>query len=163
MKNNKGFTLVELLATISLLAVLMLIAVPNIIGVVNRNKNNTYVEDAKKLVALAEYRIRSNSSDKPVAGTSKCFTMSTLGTGDFDTKAPNGGTYSPSMSYVIASKDGTGKIKYKVVLVEEREEKYYGIGQIQADGRITGVDSTNLYNDNISGLIVNASNVNVCS
>ena len=60
MKNNKGFTLVELLAVLSVLAVLMLLAVPNVIGVVQRDKNKTYVEDAKKLVTLAEYKIRSN-------------------------------------------------------------------------------------------------------
>lgn len=163
MKNNKGFTLVELLATISLLAVLMLIAVPNIIGVVNRNKNNTYVEDAKKLVALAEYKIRSDSSNKPEAGASKCFTMNFLGTGDFDTTAPNGGVYDDKKSYIVASKDvATGKINYKVALVELKDGKYYGIGVLK-NGSITGVNSTDLYNDNISDLVVTSNSVNLCS
>ena len=149
MKNNKGFTLIELLATISLLAILMLIAVPNIIGVVNRNKNSTYVEDAKKLVALAEYKIRSDSQYKPtIGGGAKCFSMSFLGTGDFDTTAPNGGTYMYDKSYVKAIKNSEGTIEYSVVLVEKKENnEFYGVGVTQE------VSSSDLYKDNISSLI----------
>lgn len=158
MKNNKGFTLVELLATISLLAILMLIAVPNIIGVVNRNKNNTYVEDAKKLVALAEYKIRSDSQYKPtVDGGAKCFSMSFLGTGDFDTTAPNGGTYMYDKSFVKAVKNSEGKIEYSVILVEnkypsekdgnKKDTLFIGVGVNSL------VNSTSLYQDNISDLI----------
>lgn len=149
MKNNQGFTLIELLATISLLAILMLIAVPNIIGVVNRNKNNTYVEDAKKLVSLAEYKIRSNSEYKPVSnGNAKCFTMNFLGTGDFDTTAPNGGQYMYDESYVKATRNASGEIEYSVVLVEEKEHsKFYGVGVTDE------VSSKDLFKDDISDLI----------
>lgn len=148
MKNNNGFTLIELLATISLLAVLMLIAVPNVIGVVNRNKNNTYVEDAKKLVALAEYKIRSNSKYKPANGYSYCFSMNFLGTGDFDTTAPNGGKYMSDKSYVKATRKSDGEITYNVVLVEKKDaSKFYGVGVISE------VASDKLYEDDISGLI----------
>lgn len=40
--NNKGFTLIEVLAVVALLAVLGLIAVPNILKTINNSKENTY-------------------------------------------------------------------------------------------------------------------------
>ncbi|MBO5414864.1 MAG: type II secretion system protein [Bacilli bacterium] len=164
MKNNKGFTLIELLATITLLAVLMLIAVPNVIGVVNRNKNNTYVEDAKKLVALAEYKIRANSGYKPPTGQSYCFTMNSLGNADFNTTAPNGGKYLSDKSYVRAKRNTDGSIAYSVVLVENKaldaetnnsngaQIEYIGVGVTQEISR------DDLYKDDISGIIKSTTN-----
>ena len=156
--NNKGFTLIELLATISLLAVLMLIAVPNVIGVVNKNKNKTYIEDAKKLVSLAEYKVRSDSQYKPAKGISYCFSMNFLGTGDFDTSAPNGGTYLYSNSYVRVY-NNNGELKYYVVIVENKDtNKYVGVTK--------EIESNNLYKDDITGNIETTSslsNINTCS
>ena len=57
--NQKGFTLMELLATIVILSIIMLIAVPNVINTLDKNKRSfTYVEDAKKMITLAEYKFR---------------------------------------------------------------------------------------------------------
>lgn len=61
MKNNKGFTLVELLASISILAVICLIAVPSVINLTNKNKKSTYVNDAKRFISLVQYESRKNS------------------------------------------------------------------------------------------------------
>lgn len=115
--NNKGFTLIELLATIALLAVLMIIAVPNVVGVVNRNKNKTYIEDAKKLVSLTEYKVRSKSEYKPSSSSgSYCFKMKFLGTEEF-ASAPNGGCYDEDNSYVKVTWS-SNKLKYQVQLAE---------------------------------------------
>lgn len=159
--NNKGFTLVELLATISLLAVLTMIAVPNIIGIVNRNKNKTYVEDAKKLVSLAEYKIRTNPELKPSnARESQCLYMSTLGKSDFDTTAPNGGKYNEDLSYVkvqmIRNNDNSVSLKYSVTLVEVKENNGDYVGILQE------TSSDNLYEDNISTLISSGSSPSTC-
>lgn len=46
--NNKGFTLVEVIAVVVLIAVLGMIAVPNILGTINKSKESSYdilVED----------------------------------------------------------------------------------------------------------------------
>ena len=67
--NNKAFTLVELLATLAILSVIMIIAIPNVIGILEKNKNTTYVEDAKKLVALADYEFTRDDSIKRPKGT----------------------------------------------------------------------------------------------
>ena len=36
MKNNKGFTLVELLAVIAIMAILLIIALPNVLKMFNK-------------------------------------------------------------------------------------------------------------------------------
>ncbi len=51
--NKKGFTLIELLATILILSLLMLVAVPNVMSTIDKNKQDTYVEDAKRMITLA--------------------------------------------------------------------------------------------------------------
>ena len=48
LRDKKGFTLVELLATVVILGIIMIVAVPNVMGILTRNRSNTYLEDAKK-------------------------------------------------------------------------------------------------------------------
>ncbi len=153
--NNKGFTLIELLATVTLLAVLMIIAVPNIIGVVNRNKNKSYIEDAKKLVSLAEYKIRADSSLKPNNGTYRCYTMSYLGGEEFGT-APNGGKYSLSRSYVRANFSG-GKVNYRVQLVEYKCKDPKNCIEADTTNKIYGIKEVainDLYGENPTSHVV---------
>ena len=61
-RNRNGFTLVELLAVIVILGIIMLIAVPNVVGVIDNNRKETYLSDAKKMVTMAEYATRTNTS-----------------------------------------------------------------------------------------------------
>ena len=57
---NKGFTMIELLATIVLLGIIMMIAVPSITSILAKNKKQTFLNDAKKFVALAEQEARKS-------------------------------------------------------------------------------------------------------
>ena len=93
--NNKGFTLVELLATMSILSVIMILAVPNVVGIVARNKNKTYIEDAKKLVSISKYKMKSDSSVKEILSKNNpvCLSLQYLDAGKELNDAPNGGTY----------------------------------------------------------------------
>ena len=54
MKNNKGFTLVELLAVIIILGVVGLIAFPTITGIINDSKNKAYDEQVRTIERAAE-------------------------------------------------------------------------------------------------------------
>ena len=49
MKNNKGFTLVELLAVIAILALLVIIALPNVLKMFNQAKKDTFLTEAKTI------------------------------------------------------------------------------------------------------------------
>lgn len=152
MRNeNKGFTLVELLAALVILGIIMAIAVPNIVGILSRNKANTYVEDAKKLVSLAEYKYRSNAS-YPIPGRGRCvlMTLGYLDSSELD-NAPNNGRYSKTKSYVLINyKDNT--YKYYVNLVEEilkREKDANGKETVTPTGQYKGLkltESTKLNN-----------------
>lgn len=129
--NEKGFTLIELLATMSILAIIMLLAVPNVVGIVQRNKNKTYIEDAKKLVSLSKYKIKSDPSLKSLLQThqSACLSLQYLDAGKELNDAPNGGTYS-NESYVRVLLDYAGEYNYEVQLLEEDNTKttiYRGI------------------------------------
>ena len=44
--NKRGFTLIELIASMVILAMLMVITVPNVIGILAQQKKNAYKEDA---------------------------------------------------------------------------------------------------------------------
>ena len=62
MLNKKGFTLVELLATIGILALISLIAIPSVINLTNKNKKGMYVKDAKRFISLVEYESRKRKN-----------------------------------------------------------------------------------------------------
>ena len=117
MKNKKGFTLVELLASLVILGLLTAVAAPNIIGILQSTKTETYVTDAKKLSTLAEYRFRKdNTIKRPNIGQCVLMTMSNLGTSEFK-KPPYGGTYEDKKSFAVVCKEnvtvgGTTTVKY---------------------------------------------------
>lgn len=145
MKNNKGFTLIELLATLAILSIILVMAVPNVIGIVRRNKNKTYVEDAKKIVSLAEYKVRSSPAYRPDNGQSFCFHLNFLGATELES-APDGGEYYNDYSYVKVIKNGN-EYRYDVQLVEKKGGKYTGV---------VYTSSANLFKDNYSTFIKSA-------
>ena len=119
MKNNKGFTLIELLATITILSIIMLIAIPNVIGVVQRNKQKTFVEDAKKFISLAQYKRAKEVSD------TSYFTLNEIDEGAELTEGPNGGFYDRTKSYITVEAD-----TYKVCFQEYKKDTTICVGAI---------------------------------
>lgn len=152
--NNKGFTLVELLATMVILAAIMAIAVPNIIGILNNNRADTYVEDAKKLLSLAEYKVRANPNLRPSSvGSCTKLTLKYLDNSEFKS-APNNGSYDNLKSFVVVERlaDEAGKKQY---------EYYVTIVENLKDGSTRGISYqsyTNLYNNEPSELVENNPN-----
>ena len=51
--NNKGFTLVELLAVIAILAILVIVAMPNVLGMFNQAKSSTFVTEVQEYLSAA--------------------------------------------------------------------------------------------------------------
>ncbi|MEG0577700.1 MAG: prepilin-type N-terminal cleavage/methylation domain-containing protein, partial [Bacilli bacterium] len=65
MKNKKGFSLVELLATIIILGIVIVIAVPNIIKIVEKSEIESLKVSAKKVSDAAEkYYIQTKIDTK---------------------------------------------------------------------------------------------------
>lgn len=64
--NNKGFTLIELIATIALLAIISVISVVSISGVINQSK----VSDCESLVSNIKSSVKEYVSDNRYSFTS---------------------------------------------------------------------------------------------
>lgn len=124
--NIKGFTLIELLATISILALLMLVAVPNVMSTIDKNKQDTYIEDAKRMMTLAEYKIRSDTSiELPASNRCIVIMMRSLDLSDFN-DGPEGGDYDLSNSYVAIARRGNS-YQYYATIVENYDGNKRGI------------------------------------
>lgn len=105
MKKN-AFTLIELLAVIVVIGLIMLIAVPNIVGISTGVRKDQMLDDAKKLISLAKYKVNTDYEIKNLTKTGICVSgVCTMGfdflniNGDLGDD-PDGGTYS-STSKVI--------------------------------------------------------------
>lgn len=132
MKKN-GFTLIELLATILILALIMIIAVPNVMSTIDKNKQDTYVEDAKKMITLAEYKIRSDTSiPLPTSGNCIIVPLNSLDLSDFN-EGPEGGSYDLENSYVLVARSGNSYLYYATI-VENYDDSKRGIPLTSRNG-----------------------------
>lgn len=141
--NKKGFTLIELLATIIILSMIMLVAVPNIMSTLDKSKRRAYVEDAKKMISLTEYKIRSNTTiELPTnENTVVAFPLSSLDLTDFS-EGPEGGQYDMKKSYVLVARKNNEYI-YFATLVEK-----YGTGATTKYRGVDAVSYSTLLNEN---------------
>lgn len=138
MKMNKaGFTLVELLAAMVILAILMGVAIPNVIGVITRQKNNTYVEDAKRFAARARTTFASDTQLTRANNT--CMTLEYLDNGDFDAP-PNGGVYLRHISFVRYN--GGNYYVYLVECVNCNKDQWNLSGSSASGKDIRGINGT---------------------
>jgi type IV pilus assembly protein PilA len=67
--NNKGFTLVEMLAVVVILSVLMAITVPTISGLIEKNKSDSYKSLEKSILAAAKVYISDNRYNITLSGS----------------------------------------------------------------------------------------------
>lgn len=70
MKDNKGFTLVELLAVIAILAILVVIALPNVLDMFNSAKQNSFATEVQTIMKTAQQQYVLDSGSKSKYGSS---------------------------------------------------------------------------------------------
>ena len=70
-KNNKGFTLIELIAVIVIVGVLMIIVVPGVSRYIDNSKKEAFVKEINGLVDTVRYAINSGDSNYSIQGQTK--------------------------------------------------------------------------------------------
>jgi len=104
--NNKGFTLVELLAVLAIIAIIGGIAIPNVISLMDNNKKDHIVNDAQRLIALAKNAVAADRELRADSETDfKKYKMSELDTKNSINPDPDGGNYDRVNSYVKYTKN----------------------------------------------------------
>ena len=136
MMNKRGFTLVELLTVIAIIALISLIAIPNIIGLSTGIRKDQMLDDAKKLISMAKYKVSKSyeirnlkkNGDGCTSGVNCIFTFAVLNTEGDIKKDPDGGEYDPTASTV----------KYEII---DKTAKYcvYLVGSIR---KVCAVEET---------------------
>ena len=85
MKNNKAFTLVELLAVIVILAVILVIAVPQVLDVIDSSKIGSLESTAKIIADAAEKKYAEYLALGKDTSTIKCSDVTKLNNKDYGT------------------------------------------------------------------------------
>lgn len=75
---EKGFTLVELLATLIIVSIMALITVPTVSGIVERSKKKAYISSMRELIKVADGYYADNGYTN-----NECVSVTSL---DFDDK-----------------------------------------------------------------------------
>lgn len=155
--NKRGFTLIELLAAMVILGLIMVIAVPNVMGILTQSRANAYVEDAKKLMSLAEYKFRGTASiTRPSSGRCIIMSLKSLDNSELE-NAPNNGAYDKDNSYIIIKNTGSAtkaKYTYYVTLDEKLDNGSHRGISLKSYDDLYNKDSKELIINKASSLVV---------
>ena len=119
LRNNKGFTLVELLAVIVVLAIVMGLAVVGITAVLENTRKSAFAADAKSYLDGAHQLVRADEANKLLGGNTTYAPSCSAGTNtttyipidaiklDSGGKSPYGNTYTKCSSETLTAASTT--------------------------------------------------------
>ena len=129
------------------------------------SREKIYIADAQKLIAQAEYKLRTNNSEieKPDPGDCIVLSLLYLDNQDFE-NSPYEGAYQREKSFVVVKNTGS-ELQYSVMLVEKKKDgNYRGVSLVTND-KLYSSGSTRfvvnfdedelIYVENIDGLYIN--------
>lgn len=127
-KNQKAFTLIELLAVIVILAILLAIAVPKVTQYITKSRKDSLIATANDFIDAVRNSAHSDIYDLPI-GTNDVTIVSLdlIGLSKGGNKSPFSGNWIPRFSYVAIVNVGTDAdpdYKYYIAI---RDTKRYSV------------------------------------
>lgn len=136
--NSRGFSMLELLASIVLLGIMMGVALPAVMGILRNTKMNTYVGDSLRFISTVDNTIRKdNKMEYPAVDECLFISLEYVNNNTFE-EAPNGGTYDKKRSFVLAKRiprSSSGQnFTYYVRLVERTQaDSFMGVDLVEKE------------------------------
>lgn len=125
-KDQKGLTLIELLAVIVILAIIAAIAIPSIGGILKNSRISAHKSNAHMIIDAA--RLNVSGEGLAITGATN-FTLDDLNKAGYLETIPKnpsdkGNTYDPTGSYVTVDKNTDGNYIYKITLQSKSGHPY---------------------------------------